>query len=169
MYNKGIQSENVMELDIHSSMPGDAGILSNLYMKPFLMEGVFYGSLEGFLQSLRYQYECESVKIAMMCGVEAKMAGKARQIKNDTLYYMGEPFNRHSAWYKKLLERAFTSCFAQNESFQRAIYNTREMKLIHSIGKDDPSETILTNSEFIGLLERLRPASEFIFKKSPLL
>lgn len=154
-----------MKLDIHSAMPGDAGILSNLHMKPFIMEGIFYGSIEGFLQSLRYQYSCEAEKVAMMCGVEAKMAGRAKSIKNDTLYYQGKPFNRHSVWYKKLLERAFTACFAQNESFQRSIFNTREMELVHSIGKDDPNETILTNSEFIKLLERLRPASEFIFKK----
>lgn len=147
-------------LDIHSGLPGDAAVLSNLYMKPFIMDNVTYMSLEGFLQSLRFEYATDANRVAMLCGVEAKMAGRNKPIREDRLWYKGEPFNRHSKWYQKLLERAFMCCFAQNTMFQCAISNTRDMVLTHTIGKDDPTQTILTNSEFIGLLMGLRKSSE---------
>lgn len=144
------------KIDIHSGIPGISGILSNLHKKPFLMNGCVFQSIEGFLQGLRVENENEQKRIFMLCGVPAKVSGKNHSIKNQTLYWLGKPFNRHSDFYKELCTKAFNCCFAQNPKFQKALYDSRNFELVHTIGKNDPNITILTNDEFLGQLIRLR-------------
>lgn len=144
------------KIDIHSGMPGISGVLSNLHKKPFLMNGCVFQSIEGFLQGLRVENENEQKRIFMLHGVPAKVSGKNHPIKNQTLYWLGKHFNRHSDFYKELYTKAFNCCFVQNFDFQKALYDSRNFELIHTIGKNDPYQTILTNEEFISQLVRLR-------------
>ncbi len=145
-----------MELDINSNRPGAAGYLSNLTKKPFLMDGHFFASIEGFLQGLKAQDIEEQAQIFEMHGPFAKQVGRLYSVKNDTLYYIGKPFNRHSEFYQNLLRTAYTTCFSQNEKMQEYLYQTRHMTLTHKIGKSDPFDTILTEKEFITQLDNLR-------------
>lgn len=143
-------------LDINSRTKGMAGELSNLRNYPFIMGGIYYGSIEGFLQSLRVKDVEGQKEVAAMHGIQAKLTAKKNPIKGDTLYYKGEPMSRFSVKYTKLIAEAYDTCFAQNEGFQMAIYASREFELTHSIGKHDPTQTILTINEFIGNLLGLR-------------
>ncbi|EQA7786660.1 hypothetical protein ACX818_001245 [Acinetobacter baumannii] len=131
-------------------------MLSNLYHKPFIMDNMFFGSIEGFLQGTRYQDPDEQRKIFEKSGIDAKRAGREMPIKNDTLYWQGKPMHRLSERYINLCTKAFECCFAQNTIFQKALYESIGSKLEHSIGKNDPLQTILTNDEFIGNLDILR-------------
>lgn len=144
------------QIDINSQSQYPADVLSNLYPKPFFMNGKFCGSIEGFLQGCRVKCPIEQEKVYGMSGIKAKSQGYKHPIKNDTLYHLGKPFNRHSAYYQSLLLGAYQKCFAQNEKFQKALYDTLDCELIHSIGKNDPNETILTNKEFISILRVLQ-------------
>lgn len=145
-----------MIIDIHSQFPGHAGNLSNLANHPFLLNGIYYGSMEGFLQSLRVKDVEMQKEVAAMHGIKAKMQGQYHIIKNDTMYYKGVPFNRFSTKYPQLVAEAYDKCFAQNESFQMSIYATRKHTLRHSIGKSDATQTILTENEFLGNLLGLK-------------
>lgn len=144
------------QINIHSQLGGNAAILSNLYPKPFLMDGEFFGSIEGFLQGLRVKDISRQKEIFAKSGIDAKKVGRAFPIKNDTLYYRGKQFNRYSDYYQVLLKEAYLHCYYQCDIFKQAIKDTKDCEFIHSIGKDDMSQTILTNSEFINNLYSLR-------------
>jgi hypothetical protein len=149
-------------IDIHSQMPGIPGILSNLHPKAFIMNGLFYGSIEGFLQGLRCKDPVRQQEIFRLVGIQAKRTGYENPIKNNTLYYKGLPFDRHSDYYQKLLDKAFMCCFVQNDIFQKALYDSVGHELAHSIGKTDPNDTILTNQEFLSRLDKIR-TKHFLF------
>lgn len=144
------------QLDIHSAMGGYSAILSNLYPKSFIMDGIHFASIEGFLQGLRVKNPEEQKKVFNMSGVPAKAIGKLHPIKNNTLYYVGKPFDRYSNYYQQLLNRAYNCCFFQSEVFYNALKGTAELEYIHSIGKNDKSQTILTNDEFLSRLNRYK-------------
>lgn len=149
-------------IDIHSQLPGIPGILSNLHPKPFIMNGLVFGSIEGFLQGLRCKDQERQLQIFKMYGIDAKRTGRENPIKQDTLYFKGVPFNRHSEYYQKMLDKAFMCCFVQNDKFQKALYDSVGHELGHSIGKTDPKDTILTNQEFISRLDTIR-TKHFLF------
>lgn len=145
------------QIDINSMGQYPANVLSNLYIKPFFMDGEYFGSIEGFLQGLRVKNVIDQRAVFRLSGITAKLSGKKHPInKEQMLYYKGVKFNRHSEFYHELIERAFSKCFVQNDVFKEALAACDGCELIHSIGKDDPFDTILTNAEFIGALEQLR-------------
>lgn len=145
-------------IDIHSSAPYPANVLSNFYPKSFLMDDINFGSIEGFLQGLRCKDPIKQLECFYLCGIAAKKEGLKYPIskKTQTLYYQGKQINRHSPAYKNLVNEAFLCCFEQNEIFRKALDDTKGHELIHSIGKNDPFETILTNDEFLWNLNALR-------------
>lgn len=143
-------------IDIHSAMPGPAGVLSNLSHHPFIFEGVQFGSIEGLLQGLRFKDIESQFKVFAMHGIEAKRTGRSEPIKNDTMYYKGVPMSRFSDRYVGIVRDGYNHCFAQNEVFRKAIYDTRNEELTHSIGKNNPSDTIWTNDEFLRILYDLK-------------
>lgn len=149
-------------IDIYSGHPGPAGQLSNLAKNPFIMGGMYFGSTEGFLQGLRVQDPVKQQEIFKMHGIAAKRTGRDNPIKNQTLYFKGHPFNRHSEFYQKLLDKAFMCCFVQNDAYQKALYDSVGHELRHSIGKSDPNDTILTEQEFISRLDTIR-TKHFLF------
>lgn len=144
-----------MIIDINSRSPGHAGNLSNLANHPFIMNGIYYGSMEGFIQHLRVKDRKSAEDVAALHGIKAKSQGQFHPIKENTLYYKGVPFNRFSQMYVDLMIEAYNACFSQNESFQMSLYATRNDLLEHKIGKSDPYQTILTEAEFIGNLSGL--------------
>lgn len=161
------------EIDIHSQRPGVAGRLSNLTLRPFILGGKFFASIEGFLQSLKVKDWKDAERIAGMHGIQAKVEGSKIPVKNQTLYWNGNPFNRHSEYYKNLLLEAYKNALFQNDQFQKDIYATMNCTFTHVIGKTDPNDTILTESEFISCLYALRlylkPALEHIEVKCEVL
>jgi len=65
---------------------------------------------------------------------------------SQTLWWNGQPINRHSEEYQDLLDSAYAA-LSQNTSFRKALLSTTGI-LTHSIGKSDESVTVLTKSEF---------------------
>ena len=144
------------DIEIHSQFPGISAVLSNLHRKPFLMKGTAFESIEGFLQGMRVKDVAVQKSIFLKHGIDAKKVGRLYPIKNQTLYWKGVPLNRHSDQYKVLCRNAFECCFAQNHDFRLALAKSIGYNLVHSIGKNDPFDTILTNDEFLGNLNYLR-------------
>jgi hypothetical protein len=136
--------------------------LSNLFPYPFVLDGVKCGSLEGFLQGLKQEGLEEQEMIAVLSGFEAYKVG---QLGNDwkekqLLYWRGKPFERFSRQYHRLLDRAYDSCFDQNEEFRKALFETGVDRLTHHIGHHDPSQTTLTEWEYTYSMYRLRARAQ---------
>lgn len=65
------------------------------------------------------------------------------------------PMKRDSAEYRALIEEAFNA-LSQNRDFQKALLATIDKTLYHTMGKSDPTRTILTEEEFCKILTKIR-------------
>ena len=130
--------------------------LSNFSPHQFFVDGVMCNSMEGFLQSLKFSNPEMQKHVCTLVGKQAKFKGKRKKWwKNQKLYWLGKEIDRHSKEYQDLLWIAFLS-LSENESFARALLATGKATLKHSMGKNDPNRTVLTEREFCGILTRIR-------------
>ena len=89
-------------------------------------------------------------------GVKAKLRGKKRKWYLDqTLYWQGTPMKRDSEEYKIIVCEAFYA-LAENIDFQQTLLATGDKRLYHTMGKSDPTRTILTEAEFCSILTEIR-------------
>ena len=118
-------------------------VLSNLYKSPFVYENRFHASLEGFLQSLKFEDKHEQECVARLHGFEAKRAGRVLYNK-ECLYFKDHKITRMDFTYHFLLEEVYIECFKQNETKLLALHTLSNCNVRHSIGKQTPTQTILT-------------------------
>lgn len=137
--------------------PGSA--LSNFAGHGFVFDGIECASMEGFLQSLKFDKPHIQVEVCKLIGKAAKHRGKARNKawrQAQTLWWKGAAISRHSPEYMRLLWLAYCCMFNQCPAFSSALMATKGMRLTHSIGSSNSSETVLTEREFCGILTRIR-------------
>jgi len=143
-------------MDIKSRLPYPANELSNFYPHEFNFRGVKCASMEGLLQSLKFENTKEQIAVCLMVGGEAKDKGLDKEWrKSQTLWWQGEPIKRDNPIYQELLNEAFDCLFSQNISAKKALKSTNGEKLEHSIGVQDIKETVLTEDEFCSRLTLL--------------
>lgn len=146
-------------MDVGSKHGYPAGALSNFSPHPFTLDDVYCASMEGFLQGLKFENPAVQAEVCKLVGFAAKKRGSARTKawqRVQSLWWRGEKMDRHGEGYQKLLDRAYEAMYAQSDSFRRALAASGKAVLRHSIGWNNPSETVLTVSEFCGRLMRLR-------------
>ena len=149
---------NEIDIGFNKTYPGS--MLSNFAPNRFVFEAVECNSMEGLLQSFKFPNANTQRLVCGMIGVSAKCAGfKQNWWKKQELYWNGIIYNRHSNDYQQLLTRAF-ECLNSNARFRAALSATRNAKLTHTIGKNDPYKTILTEEEFCWQLESLRKVNQ---------
>jgi len=147
-------------MDIGSGSGYPASALSNFAPHPFEIDGVQCNSMEGFLQSLKFESVEMQRYVCTLVGKAAKFKGKKKKwYQKQELYWNGETYKRDSTAYQNLLNRAYNKLF-ENEGFRRALQATNGANLEHSIGKNKSSETVLTRQEFCSRLTYLRDNGE---------
>lgn len=143
-------------MDISSGTGYPSSALSNFSPHSFVIDGVECASMEGFLQSLKFSDPEMQKHVCTLVGKKAKFKGKKKRWWRDQiLYWQGKAIDRHSDEYQELLDRAFDA-LSENSGFRRALLATHNATLQHSIGKKNPSETILTRNEFCSRLTKIR-------------
>lgn len=143
-------------MDIGSGKAFPCNALSNFAPHPFILDGVECASMEGFLQSLKFKNPDMQRHVCTLVGKAAKFKGKDKKWwREQKLFWLGQEFDRHGEEYQRLLNRAFNA-LCQNAGFRNALEASKPAVLTHSIGKTDPSRTVLTQSEFCGRLMKLR-------------
>lgn len=143
-------------MDIGSGNSYPANSLSNFSPHPFIIDGVECASMEGFLQSLKFKNPEMQKYVCTLVGKAAKFKGKKKRWwKDQMLYWQGTEYKRSSGEYQDLLDRAYEA-LAQNVGFRNALKASGNSTLTHSMGKSDPTKTILTKQEFCSRLEKLR-------------
>lgn len=143
-------------MDIGSKHGYPSASLSNFAPHPFVLDGVEISSMEGFLQATKFSNPEMQKYICTLVGFAAKSAGKHKNWKRkQVLYWQGRMYRRNEQEYQELLDRAYDALLL-NEGFQRALGATGEAMLTHKLGRTNPKETVLTQSEFCGRLMRLR-------------
>ena len=148
-------------VDIGSDSEGPAGLLSNFTPYAFSFRGYHFVSMEGLLQGLKFEGVEKQQKIFKLVGKQAKFKGKKQGWYLDQrLYWQGEPMARQSEEYLSLVREAFDA-LACNEDFQKILLSTGDKKLFHTMGKSDPTKTILTEEEFCTILTAVRTKLRF--------
>lgn len=143
-------------MDIGSGSGYPSSNLSNFSPHGFVVDGVECASMEGFLQSLKFQDPEMQKHVCTLVGKAAKFKGKKKKWwKTQTLYWQGEAIPRDSERYQELLDKAFNA-LAENSSFRRALLATQNATLTHNMGKKKTSETVLTKNEFTSRLTAIR-------------
>lgn len=149
-----IRKEIIMDIGSGSGYPSSN--LSNFSPHGFVVDGVECASMEGFLQSLKFQDPEMQKHVCTLVGKAAKFKGKKKKWwKTQTLYWQGEAIPRDSKRYQELLDKAFNA-LAENSSFRRALLATQNATLTHNMGKKKTSETVLTKNEFTSRLTAIR-------------
>lgn len=140
--------------------------LSNFFPHPFTFRGIEVASMEGFLQGLKFKSPEMQREVFKLVGFAAKKRGKPKRWqRTQTLWYQGHPIKRSSDEYAELLNEAYDAMYEQNAAFRKALEDSRDATLTHSIGRNIISETVLTTQEFISRLTKLRRGEKLC--KSP--
>ena len=155
-------------MDIGSGSGYPAGALSNFSPHAFVFDGVECASMEGLLQSLKFNKVHIQVEVCKLVGLAAKFRGKKRNKawkSRQTLWWKGKAYDRRGPEYQDLIDRAYRAMYEQNDSFRRALAASGKAVLMHSIGWNKEADTVLTEREFCSRLtslraELLRPAQQ---------
>lgn len=148
-------------MDIGGNNKGVAGRLSNFTARPFIFDGVECASMEGLLQSFKFENELIQVEVCKLVGITAKRRGQKRNKawkSTQTLWWKGVAFSRKSKEYQELLDRVYEALFT-NEKFKSDLLSTNNAVFTHSIGNNKESETVLTESEFCKRLTKIRDSN----------
>ena len=146
------------KLDVGHGEPWPANILSNMWPHSFVMGNIQYTCMESFLQSLKFEKEEDANRIRKLPNFEARREGQKGNgwKKAQKLYWDGIEIDRQSSLYYDIVYCAFEHMCEQNFLFRVALKLTGEKQLDHSIGVDDPTNTILTRQDFSNFLHKLR-------------
>lgn len=143
-------------VDIYSKGKYPANILSNFSSNAFVFDGIECGSMEGFLQSLKFRNVEKQKTVCGMVGKDAKAAGSKKRFWKLTgnLYWKGRRYKRKSEAFDELRFNAYKALL-NNDTFRVALESVKGRSLTHSIGRHNKRTTILTEEEFIDFLNRL--------------
>jgi predicted NAD-dependent protein-ADP-ribosyltransferase YbiA (DUF1768 family) len=145
-------------MNIGSTNKGVAGRLSNFTPRKFIFDGVECNSMEGLLQSFKFDKPHVQIEVCKLTGIAAKRRGQKRNKawkRIQTLWWKGKSFKRNSDEYQKLLSDAFYA-YGQNKKLQNDLLATGDAVLKHSIGKNKITDTVLTEKEFVARMLALR-------------
>ena len=143
-------------VDISSDGRYPGAMLSNFTPYEFTFRGKRFLSMESLLQGLKFETVETQNGVFERVGVKAKLRGKKRKWYLDQrLYWQGIPMKRDSTEYQSLVKEAFEA-LSQNKDFQKALLATGDKTLYHTMGKTDPTRTILTEEEFCEILTDIR-------------
>ena len=135
-------------------------LLSNFAPTPFVLDGVTYGCVEAFWQSLKYppNAPARASTAALTDGFAAKRAGGHRQSK--TLEYQDRTYQVGGAAHHQLFERALRAKFGQYPEARACLLATGEARLTHVLfdGRQQPlpDSVALPAAVFCGLLVTIR-------------
>jgi len=144
-------------MDIGSGSGWPSSALSNFAPHAFVFRGFAISSMEGLLQGFKFENPEMQKHVFTLVGKGAKFKGKKKKwFRTQTLFWQGQPIDRHSPEYQSLLDEAYEAMFSQNASAKRALLATQNAVLTHSMGRQKESETVLTRAEFCSRLMRIR-------------
>jgi len=150
-------------MDIRSGGGYPAAALSNFAPHPFVFDGVECASMEGLLQSFKFDKEHIQVEVCKLAGRAAKSRGSDRSKswqRVQTLWWKGVAMPRRGPEYQVLLDRAYQAMFEQSEGFRKALLATGSAVITHSLGKNKESDTVLTSREMCSRLMKLRASAK---------
>lgn len=143
-------------IDVFAGGSYPSGALSNFNHYPFIFFGLKIESMEGFLQGLKFDNITQQNDMFSRWGMDAKRLGSKKKVYNQLLYIQGRPIHRLSEKYIEIVRLAYFTMAKANPPFCKALLDTGNKKLCHSVGKSNKLESILTEDEFCSILSEIR-------------
>lgn len=129
-------------------------LMSNFAHTPFELDGVAYGSIEGFYVALLFLEPARREKIAPLYGVVAKRMGKKSKLKRTC--YNGDWFDLGSEAHLALVKRAIRAKLEAHPEIARAFVATAPRPIVHETGDPDPPDAEFPAPVFCKILTELR-------------
>ena len=134
-------------------------VLSNLYPIQFKFRGKKVNSIEGVLQGIKYKDKKIQNLVLKYSGADAYHTRAANTDdfwgNEGFLYWQGKPIKRDSKDYQTFLDELYLSA-SKNPIYKRALLATKNLYLLHHIGCEDITQTVLTRYEYELRLNSLR-------------
>lgn len=155
--------------DINDKRGYPYGLLDPSAPIRFEIDGIQCASLDGFLESLKFEKEADQKSISKYVGNSAKKRGQNKdhpgnKKANRILYWQGKTFKRNSKEFDALINRVFKE-MAKNKIWRAALMLTEDEDFTHSKGKTNKKDTILTQKELTDNLKELRAELKAGFKQ----
>jgi predicted NAD-dependent protein-ADP-ribosyltransferase YbiA (DUF1768 family) len=148
-------SEEMKELNVYSRSDEEIGrLMSNFAPTPFALDGVSYGSVEGFYVSLRFLDEGKREKVRKLYGNVAKSMGKKSRLTRTC--YAGEWFDLGSDAHIVLIKRGIRAKLAAHPEIARAFVATRPRPIVHDCRHPEPKDAVFPAAVFVRILTELR-------------
>jgi predicted NAD-dependent protein-ADP-ribosyltransferase YbiA (DUF1768 family) len=122
-------------LNINRRMDPRFAPISNLAPTPFLLDGEWYASVEGFWQGLKLDDLAQRAAMAKLSGAHAKDAGSGAG-QPPAFTYRGATIAAGSPEHWDLMRRACEAKFAQHEGARTALLATGARWLTHKVRRD---------------------------------
>ena len=130
-----------------------------MYTHPNFTSAIKICSMESFLQGLKIKDpHIQYIFMTTYSGMDAKRMSDVLDgwKKDQLLYFSGKEYKRNSADYDELITKAYDALFETNVVFREVVLpRFKDYYIIHSIGSNDKSETVLTEAEFRYQITRL--------------
>lgn len=151
------ETENILNVGygIHNAM---SKLLSNLFPYQFYFRGLKLASIESFFQGIKFKNKKAQKLVFDYSGMPSnhiKMASDFDWQETQTIFFQGKAYNRDSFEYDQLIDELYISLL-QNPLYRNAIKKVGKKQIIHSIGKEEKSETVFTRFEFEFMLNCLK-------------
>lgn len=132
----------------------------------FKFAGYDVSSVNSFIMGLKSNNPAVQKQLLLVPEADVRDVSKTIQPKYcpRTLYWKGKTFSRNSEDYKQLLGKVYKARYKKDSSFRKALRITKKSVLIHSKGKNDIGETVLTEKEFLKILKHLQNGDKFGYK-----
>lgn len=155
----------IKSADIHTKGRPPEDILSNLCDNDFCFDDAQCGCMESFLRALNYQDIDLQKNICFMKACESEKYVSSEWQKDQTLWWKGEPIDRHSPEYAALIRGAYKAMFMWCARFRDALMGSVGKRLVYDTGSNDSTKDILTDDEFCEVLTEIREANKAVFGK----
>src|SRR5690606_13289871 len=107
--------------------------LSNFMLSPFVLDGILFASIEGFIQGIKFpEGDPRREQAFVSSGWDAKRLGDTAG--RSGAYWKGERIAYGSDAHHRLIEKAIRARIAQNQGLARVMKSTRGEVLAHSTG-----------------------------------
>ena len=137
----------------------NAKVLSNLYPLEFKFKGKKVKSIEGVLQGIKYKDKKIQNLVLNYSGIDAYHTRCANSNdfwgNSQLLYWQGKPIKRDSEEYQLFIDELYISALS-NPLYKNFLIASGEKYLLHHIGCEDLTQTVLTRYELELRLNSLR-------------
>jgi predicted NAD-dependent protein-ADP-ribosyltransferase YbiA (DUF1768 family) len=129
--------------------------LSNFSADPFVLDGVWIASAEGFIQGIKFS-EGHPIRQQAFQSVGAKAKRLGKNAERKLVWWKEQAISYGSTEHRKLIERAIRAKFEQNHGAMEALLATQGMTIAHDLGRPESPNTSLPAEAFCDILTRIR-------------